>query len=118
MIVRRWIDGQFVLVPSESIRAELARTLAKPYFANRVGVQDRAGYLVLLQTVAEPVSPTIRVDGVAAHPEDDRVLEAALAGRVDYLVTGDKGLQRLGAVAGIPILDPAGFVAVLDEAGN
>lgn len=58
--------------------------------------------------------PTVRIDGVATHPEDDRVLEAAVSAAVDYLVTGDKALQRLGEYAGIPILDPRAFMAILD----
>jgi len=52
------------------------------------------------------------------HPEDDFILAAAMAGTVDYLVTGDKQLVALGNIEGIDIVRPAEFVAILDAASE
>jgi predicted nucleic acid-binding protein len=46
------------------------------------------------------------------------VLEAAAAGRVDLIVTGDKAVQELGSFRGIPIVSPAQFVARLQQQGH
>jgi len=42
-------------------------------------------------------------------PRDVPILGTAIAGACACLVTGDKELLRLGAIAGIPILGPADF---------
>ena len=41
---------------------------------------------------------------VAAQEADNRILECALAGRAEVIVTGDKGLLRLGTFEGIGIV--------------
>ena len=47
---------------------------------------------------------------VAADPDDDKVLECALAGGVDFIVTGDRHLLDLTSYEGIPILRADGFL--------
>lgn len=113
-IISRWADRAIVLVTSAAIRAEVERTITKPYFVQRSTSDQRAIFLAAINERAEFVVPTVRIEGVATHPEDDRVLEAAVSAGADYLVTGDRGLQRLGEYAGIPILDPRAFLVVLD----
>jgi predicted nucleic acid-binding protein len=49
------------------------------------------------------------VSAVSDEP-DNRLLEAAIEGGADYLVSGDKGLLALGTFESIPILPPAEFV--------
>lgn len=58
---------------------------------------------------------TVRVSGVATHPEDDLVLSTALSGNVEYLVTGDIKLQRLGTYQGIQMLSPRAFLRLLEH---
>jgi putative PIN family toxin of toxin-antitoxin system len=48
-------------------------------------------------------SPTSR------DPEDDLILAAALAGKADCLISGDKDLLVLEKVSGLPILSPGDF---------
>lgn len=108
-ILLYWTDRAFDLVRSVAIRAEVKRIITKPFVAQRT---------VLLREIderAEFVVPSVRIDGVATRPEDDRVLEAAVSAGVDDLVTGDRGLQRLGDYAGIPILDPRAFRDILNR---
>ncbi len=116
LVIERWIGRRYLLFVSAWLRMEVERTLAKPYFAARLAPGDRVRFLALIDQRAGIVVPTVPVEGVATHPEDDRVLETALAARAEYLVTGDRGLQQLRAFAGIPIIDPAAFLAVLDRA--
>jgi predicted nucleic acid-binding protein len=55
---------------------------------------------------------------VLADEPDNRVLEAAAAGRADLIVTGDKAMQELGSFQGIPIVSAAQFVAQLQQQGH
>lgn len=47
--------------------------------------------------------------------KDDAVLEAALAGRVSYLVTGDPDLRDPGQFEGIEIVDVRTFVTLVRD---
>lgn len=114
-LVRRILRGDVTLVLSEPIVDEFERTLTKPYFVARMDEAVRRDAFAALVGIGRFVSPTRQVRGVATHPEDDLVLAAALSADADFLVTGDKKLQALGIWEGIVILDPAAFLAILDN---
>jgi uncharacterized protein len=50
---------------------------------------------------------------VCRDPDDDKLLEIAVVGRANCLVTGDQDLLVLDRFQGIPILTPAGFLAIV-----
>jgi predicted nucleic acid-binding protein len=57
------------------------------------------------------VFPRITVDVVKDDPEDNIILECALAAGVKYIVTGDPHLLKLASFEKIKIISPATFVA-------
>lgn len=63
-----------------------------------------------LEAVAEVVSTTQTLSRLKDDPDDDRVLECALAGRADIIVTGDRHLLKLGAFEGTPIVTARQFM--------
>jgi predicted nucleic acid-binding protein len=64
-------------------------------------------------TFASIVKIAELVEGVATHPEDDLILATALSGQVDYLVTLDQQLLRLGSYGGVQIVSPQAFLTIL-----
>ena len=58
----------------------------------------------------ESVVPQKKVCVIKKDPTDDRILEAALAGNAQYIVSGDKHLLDLGTWRRIEILRPAEFL--------
>ena len=110
-----WLHGQFDLITSEHILAELSRTFHKPYFSRRLGKQRIANNLALLRSAACLVSITVAVQGVASHPEDDLVVATALSGQADYLITGDHHPQALGSYQVVTILSPRSFLHQLQQ---
>lgn len=88
-----WQGQRFELVVSPEILTELRDTLATPYFHQRLSEEAIATVQLRLQEEALVVSATVEVLSVATHPEDDRVLSAAVSAAADYLVTGDRQLQ-------------------------
>ncbi len=46
-------------------------------------------------------------------PDDDKVIEAALAGGAEYVVTGDEDLLTLRQSEGLRFVAPRDFLAVL-----
>jgi predicted nucleic acid-binding protein len=53
---------------------------------------------------------------IATDPSDDKFLEAALEGKADCIVSGDKHLLALKAFRGIPILTARKFIERLKRA--
>ena len=51
-----------------------------------------------------------RVNAVREGPDDNRILECALAADADVIVSGDRHLLKLGAHEGITILTPRDFL--------
>src|SRR5947199_10734 len=78
---------------------EVTRTLRRPRIQRKYQIRgadvDRVRELLERETVISPIST--QVQGVATHPEDDLILATAVSAQVDYLVTGDQQLQRLGS---------------------
>jgi len=60
------------------------------------------------------VVPAQTIDAVPEDPDDNRVLECAVAAGSRYIVTGDAALLRLGEYAGIRILRVADFMALIN----
>ncbi len=58
--------------------------------------------------VAEPVTIIEPVTG-CRDPDDDKVLELAVNGRAEVIVSGDVDLLVLDSFRGIPIITPAAF---------
>jgi predicted nucleic acid-binding protein len=47
---------------------------------------------------------------VASDPDDDKIIEAAVVGKADAIVSGDHHLLDLVAVEGIPVLSVRQFL--------
>jgi putative PIN family toxin of toxin-antitoxin system len=61
-------------------------------------------------TFTKRVSSPETLDVVKADPDDNRILECAVAAGSDAIVTGDAHLLRLGAYRGIKIMKVADFL--------
>ena len=58
---------------------------------------------------AEFVEPDHDIPAVEADPDEDKFLEAAVAGNVDYIVSGDRHLLDLNSFRDIDIVGPRTF---------
>jgi putative PIN family toxin of toxin-antitoxin system len=86
---------------SAPLRDELDRVLRYPKLASAFPEPDRI--VALLAAIAEPVEPAERLSVLADEP-DNRVLEAAVSGQADLIVSGDARLLELGTFRGIRII--------------
>lgn len=112
-ILRAWRRERLELVTSAVILVELKRTLAKPYFAQRLTLDDADRALELLRRRSRFVHDLAPVHGVATTPEDDLILATAASGQATHLVTGDRQLRRVCAYRGIEILRAREFLSRL-----
>jgi predicted nucleic acid-binding protein len=70
-------------------------------------------HLKEITRVAKIVEAKLTLDVVAADPDDNRILECALAGSANLVVSGDRHLTRLKVFRGIAIMRPADFLRML-----
>jgi putative PIN family toxin of toxin-antitoxin system len=115
-VLRRLRDGAYRLLYSESLLAELVDVLGRPRIRNKYGIgrDDVATVLTLIELRGELVMPQRRII-VCRDPKDNQVLEAAVAGRADIIVSGDDDLLVLHPFERIPIVVPSIFLAMLDK---
>jgi uncharacterized protein len=72
--------------------------------------------LKILVRVGQIIVPTITLAVIPEDPPDDRILECAVEGRADLIVSGDGHLQDLEKYEGIPIVRPVDFLRTLGVA--
>jgi putative PIN family toxin of toxin-antitoxin system len=108
-LVGLWQSRRMTLLVSKAILEEYLRVLAYPRF--NLGDQE---VKALIQEELLPFVDTVRVRKhlavVRRDPDDDKFLECAVAGRAEYLVTGDQDLRQLETYRGITILPVGQFL--------
>lgn len=109
-VVEAALAGRFQIVTSPALLEELRRVLAYPKLAKMFGDADEV--VELITVASQVVRPTVTLD-LVRDPDDNRVLEAAITGSVDVIVTGDADLLSLDVVQGVRIVSPADFMDVL-----
>jgi predicted nucleic acid-binding protein len=65
----------------------------------------------ILKDCTHRVVPARTIEGVCDDPDDNRVLECAVACGCECIVTGDNDLLRLGQFEGIEIVRLSDFLA-------
>lgn len=64
----------------------------------------------LLLSTCELVEPKIRINFIKEDPDDDKILECAIEGKADFIVSGDKHLLQIKKYRGIKIISARSFL--------
>lgn len=99
-LMRRAILGEFELVTSPALLAELARVLADKLAFDSDHVEAVVGQIARVAHIVRPVS----LVAVIADDPDNRVLKCAIDGKAGTIVSGDRHLLALGVFQGVGIL--------------
>lgn len=107
-------SARFTLVSSPPVNEEIIEVLNRPTIRDRYGLGDRIfDVSFILWELADLVIDLPDVQ-VSSDPGDDKFLATAVAGRADYLVTGDVGhLLCLHEYKSVRIVSPKEFVSSL-----
>ena len=115
-ILQAWYDGDFDVITSAALLREFEGVLERPWIKARSGLSEAelAGLITKLRDETVLVAPQTNLSALQDEA-DNRVLEAALAGQADYIVTGDRALLDLSEFEGVLIASPARFVTMLRD---
>ena len=105
-------DKEIELVLSTDIINEYADVL--DYDEIKDKIKDKKlemGYSVgKIISISKIVEPLEKLDVVKEDPDDNKILECAKEGKVDYIITQDKHLLKLKNFEGIEIVKPDEFL--------
>lgn len=115
-IIQQWGLGAFELVVSDWLLAEYRHALAYPHIRVRYSVTEEevTDLLDTLDKARMKPDITEHVNIIERDPSDNNVLECAIAGEADFIVTGDAHLLELEKYRDIEIVSPAVFMAIIE----
>ena len=98
---------KFTLVISKALLDELDEKLRGKF---AVSGSDALAIRARLEDNATVVDPDFELNAVPDDPDDNRVLECAVAGKADFVVSGDRHLLRIGNYEEIAIVTVRQFL--------
>ena len=113
-ILERLRDGAYIAVYSEPLLEEMLAKLALPRISDKyhLAEEDIADLLALFTLRGELVKPE-RTVRICRDSDDDMVIEAALAGLAEWVVTGDDDLLVLERFETVRFVTPRVFLPAI-----
>ncbi len=108
-VLKAVAQGRMDAFTTPALLNELREVLLRPKF--RLTVEQVDVTLELVRESFTCVDSRTALAVIADDPDDDRVLEAALASRARLIVSGDSHLLNLKTWRSVTVLAPADFVA-------
>jgi len=107
-ILELWKAGDFEIIVSEAILEEIERKLHEKAVEFEMETEVVSEWLDLITIEAIFVQPQEKIQA-CRDPEDDLFLKAAVEGRADFIVSGDKDLTDMGEFREIKLVKPRQF---------
>ncbi|MDE0324751.1 MAG: putative toxin-antitoxin system toxin component, PIN family [Candidatus Poribacteria bacterium] len=115
-LISLWLDGQFILVLSQAIVDEVRGVLLRPDLMRELQyTRTAATRLINLLPQANIVEVTSSAE-LCRDPKDDKFIDCAISGRVQFLVSYDKDLiddaklKRALFEFGVEVVEPPNFL--------
>lgn len=113
-IIEQAAYGRYQLLTSPAILRELGRVMSEDF---GVVEPERRRRLKQILRIATTITPRFTLNVITADPPDNRILECAVEGRADLIVSGNRRhLLALKAYQGIPIIRAIDFLRTLGVA--
>lgn len=111
-IIKYTSEGMIINYISPAIIKEFEDVLKRPKFA--FSHNEISAIIQLFYETFEYIITSQLVVEIKDDPDDNRILETALAADADFIISGDKHLLQLGKWGNIPILNPSKFLKILE----
>ena len=108
------LDAKCCLIESPDLIKEFISVISRPKF-NFISKEEKNEFIVSLLQICNLVEHKKKLDIVKEDPKDNIVLEAALEGKAEFIITGDNHLLKLKEFKGIKIITPKDFLEILEN---
>lgn len=110
-LLKKIKEGKADLILSPYILKEFKEVISRPKFGfSHEQIEQSLKQLLTLSTLIMPLK---KLTVVKEYPDDNMIIECAVAGTVDYIVSGDKHLLELKEYRGIKIVKTTEILVVL-----
>lgn len=106
--VRAILDNGILLF-SDSTLQELSSVLERSKFDKYISLEARKLFIDGLQTFSMHLEIK-RIVRICRDPKDNKILEVAINGKANLIITGDQDLLVLQKIEEIPIITPQEFM--------
>ena len=111
-IMTRIIDGKDTLYISDEILHEVFCVMKRPKF--NVNHSQIIHFINSVKDIAFHVPVFGTVQNVCRDRDDDKILECAISGNVDFIVSGDSDLLSLNEFRGIHIITASEYIGIVE----
>ncbi|MBS3174881.1 putative toxin-antitoxin system toxin component, PIN family [Candidatus Woesearchaeota archaeon] len=110
-------ENKVILVLSKEILKEYAEVLQYKDIQEKVEKHKLAlkHSILKIAQISTIVEPHQKLSIIKEDPDDNIILECALEGKVDYIISQDKHLLKFNGFEGIKILTPKDFLQVFPK---
>ncbi len=109
-VVSLALDGRIQAFTSVAILKELETVLRRDFGEPEDMVQRQ---IALIIRYSKLVFVNVSLDVVKEDPDDNRILECAVACGADFIITGDRHLLKLGSFGKVRIITAKAFVEMV-----
>ena len=114
LILEKWDEKKFTVVVTTDVISEYFEVLNRPKFNLKQETIDKITRYIY--QFSEFVVPEEKIRFIEDDPKDDKFLEAAVSGKVDFIVSGDSHLLAIKEFRSIPIITGRAFLDWLKNA--
>ena len=106
-------QGDFAMLSSPELLAELDRALSYPRLQKFYDKDTRLRFVALIAQLAEMQDLPDEIPAISRDPDDDKFIACAIAGRADFLISGDQDLLTLERVGDVRIITARELLEIL-----
>jgi putative PIN family toxin of toxin-antitoxin system len=107
------INGRDTLFVSDEILQEVFSVMSRPKFnVNRLQI---IRFIESIEEIAHSVPTLGTIRGVCCDSDDDKMLECAVLGNVDFIISGDSNLLSLKEFHGISITEASEYMNKIEK---
>ncbi len=116
-IAKAWREKKLEVIISPEILKEIGQVIFRPRIRKISFWTEKERYQFIrdLARICIVTPGSLELKQAVKHTQDHKFLVAAIEGKADYIVSGDRHLRDLGAYKGIKIVSASEFLQILEN---
>jgi hypothetical protein len=114
-LLRRAYEKRFILILSREMMEEFLEVCGRDYFHEFVSDDEAARFSRMLVNLSQFVAIKSKFKVISEDPSDDIIINTAIDGGAEYIVSGDEHLLALGEFRGIRMVSVSKMLKLLEK---